>query len=131
WRNLPYLGLGAGAHGYAAGQRYANVLAPAAYIARLKSAERRPFPLSPAAAQNTLISTEDAMGETMLMGLRLVREGVSRATFRERFGVELAARYGREFERLAARRLVELTADRVRLTPHGRLLGNQVFMEFV
>ncbi len=107
------------------------MLAPAAYIARLKSAERRPFPLSPAAAQNTLISTEDAMGETMLMGLRLVREGVSRATFRERFGVELAARYGREFERLAARRLVELTADRVRLTPHGRLLGNQVFMEFV
>ncbi|HRE25055.1 MAG TPA: radical SAM family heme chaperone HemW, partial [Anaerolineales bacterium] len=34
WRNEPYLGFGAGAHGYAQGQRYANVLAPTAYIER-------------------------------------------------------------------------------------------------
>jgi oxygen-independent coproporphyrinogen-3 oxidase len=31
WRNQPYLGLGAGAHGWAGGVRTANVLAPAAY----------------------------------------------------------------------------------------------------
>jgi len=31
WRNLPYLGFGAGAHGYAADRRTANLLAPAAY----------------------------------------------------------------------------------------------------
>ena len=28
WRNLPYLGLGAGAHGYVAGFRTENVLSP-------------------------------------------------------------------------------------------------------
>lgn len=131
WRNLPYLGLGAGAHGYAAGQRYATVLAPAAYIARLQSDERRLFPLSPAAAQITPVSEADALSETMFMGLRLVREGVAGADFRARFGVELTARYGRELERLAARGLIEWTPERVRLTPAGRLLGNQVFLEFV
>ena len=32
WRNLPYLGFGAGAHGCAGGWRYSNVLSPRAYI---------------------------------------------------------------------------------------------------
>jgi oxygen-independent coproporphyrinogen-3 oxidase len=36
WRNLPYLGLGAGAHGYAAGFRTENLLSPLAYIQRFK-----------------------------------------------------------------------------------------------
>ena len=131
WRGRPYLGLGAGAHGYAAGQRYANVLAPAAYIARLTEPEPRPFPVSPAVAQITPVTAADAMGETMFMGLRLVREGVAAADFQARFGTTLEARYGRELQRLAARGLIEWTSERVRLTPAGRLLGNQVFMEFV
>ena len=35
WRGLPYLGLGAGAHGYANGYRYSNVLRIKTYIDRL------------------------------------------------------------------------------------------------
>ena len=35
WRLLPYLGFGAGAHGYAKGVRTANVLTPIAYIQRM------------------------------------------------------------------------------------------------
>ena len=34
WRGLPYLGLGAGAHGYAKGYRYSNVLRIKTYIER-------------------------------------------------------------------------------------------------
>lgn len=131
WRNDPYLGLGAGAHGYAAGQRYANVLAPAAYIARLGQPDARAYPLSPAASQATPVPPDEAMGETMFLGLRLVREGVSSAGFRERFGVDLWDRYGGVLERLRARGLIAAGPDRVTLTPAGRLLGNQVFVEFV
>ncbi len=36
WRGLPYLGLGAGAHGYANNYRYSNVLRIKAHIDRLK-----------------------------------------------------------------------------------------------
>ncbi len=38
WRNQPYLGLGAGAHGYAGGFRTVNALTPGAYIRRLEDA---------------------------------------------------------------------------------------------
>ena len=41
WRNEPYLGLGAGAHGMAAGYRYQVVRQPRAYIKRITNYELR------------------------------------------------------------------------------------------
>jgi oxygen-independent coproporphyrinogen-3 oxidase len=137
WRNQPYLGFGAGAHGCAAGWRYSNVLAPTAYIARVAagdeggSSRRRAFPFSPAAVETTAVSPETAMDETMMLGFRLVREGVRETEFQSRFGQSLEARYGRRLRRLAALGLVELDSGGVRLTSGGRLLGNRVFREFV
>lgn len=131
WRNQPYLGLGAGAHGYAENTRYSNVLAPAAYIQRFEKAEARPFPVSPALAQKTVLTEKDELGETMMMGLRLVQEGVAEVDFERRFGVGLAEKYPQEIKTLAARGLLEWNGERARLTKAGRLLGNQVFREFV
>lgn len=131
WRNREYLGFGAGAHGHAAGLRYANVLAPGAYIQRIESDERHPYPLSPAVSEYSRPGPMDAMGETMMMGMRLVREGVSNAEFERRFGVSLGARYPRELRSLQRRGLIEWDGERARLTRAGRLLGNQVFREFL
>ena len=137
WRNRPYLGFGAGAHGCASGWRYSNVLAPGAYIARLDSApagaghSRRLFPFSPATVNTIPVTSETAMDETMMLGLRLVGEGVGEADFSARYGQGIDARYARRLRRLTALGLVERTAERVRLTPPGRLLGNRVFREFV
>jgi oxygen-independent coproporphyrinogen-3 oxidase len=138
WRNLPYLGFGAGAHGCAASWRYSNVLAPAAYIERVSAgAERgpagagRPFPFSAATVEQSAVSAETAMDETMMLGLRLVREGVGEEMFRARFGQGLEVRYGRRLRRLAALGLIERDDAGVRLTQPGRLLGNRVFREFV
>ena len=72
-----------------------------------------------------------AMGETMMLGLRLVQEGVADARFRARFGVGLDETFGAEIAGLVRRGLLERLPDRVRLTPEGRLLGNQVFAEFL
>src|SRR5215217_7109356 len=51
WRGLPYLAFGAGAHGYANGYRYSNVLRIKSYIARFTSSQslisNLQFPLSP------------------------------------------------------------------------------------
>lgn len=138
WRNLPYAGLGAGAHGFLAGHRTANVLAPAAYIKRMREAAADPaaaaasgLPRTPATASAELVDARREMGETMMMGLRLVREGVSQDGFAQRFGSTLEQEYGRSITALQRRGLLETASGALRLTQQGRLLGNQVFMEFV
>jgi oxygen-independent coproporphyrinogen-3 oxidase len=131
WRNLPYLGLGAGAHGCALGWRYSNVLSPRAYVARIAAGLASDAPCSPAVAERTPITPPVVMDETMLLGLRLTREGIQRSLFRERFGEDPQVRYGPRLEGLEADGLVERGADILRLTERGRLLGNRVFEAFV
>jgi oxygen-independent coproporphyrinogen-3 oxidase len=67
----------------------------------------------------------------MILGLRLVQEGVRLTDFRERFGRELMDVYGREIEEMGQAGLLEVDGERVRLTARGRLLGNEVFQQFL
>jgi oxygen-independent coproporphyrinogen-3 oxidase len=154
WRNLPYLGFGAGAHGYAGGVRTANVLSPRAYIDRLgrgeAAAEALPealkdaspgasplqFPCTPATQTAQAIARAVEIGETMMMGLRLVQEGISARRFEARFGQTLEQVFGPQIERLVRMGLLEWVENEpdgtsLRLTPKGRLVGNQVFVEFI
>ena len=144
WRGLPYLGLGAGAHGYAGGVRTVNALRIATYVERMAESDwpftARPFPWTPATVSRKRILTGDEMSETMMMGLRLTEEGVSSRTFLERFGLGLPEMYAREIDLLVGQGLVEWckktpgegdSPDVLRLTRRGRLLGNQVFMQFL
>ncbi|HVN14269.1 MAG TPA: hypothetical protein VMT73_00890, partial [Anaerolineales bacterium] len=132
WRGLPYLGLGAGAHGYANGFRYSNVLRIKTYIERLNSPfSAQQFPLTPATVNQHHQTLKDDMSEYMMTGLRLTREGVSLDEFHQRFGQELQDVFGKEVELLIGRALLEQSGDTLRLTSHGRLLGNQVFMQFI
>ncbi len=131
WRNQPYLGFGAGAHGYAGGFRTANVLVPAAYIRRLQEGEALPFPRTPATVEAHAIDRPAEIGETMMMGLRLTREGVSDQDFTRRFGQSLSEVFGPQVNKFTGLKLLEWEGDRLRLTQRGRLLGNQVFMEFI
>jgi oxygen-independent coproporphyrinogen-3 oxidase len=142
WRNLPYLGFGAGAHGSAGGLRVANVLRIKTYIDRCHSLNPRPFPLSPATVNQQHISRRVEMQETLMLGLRLTDEGVPAQVFRRRFGQEMDEVFGGEIRELLDLGLLEWsdspllsgegTRGRVlRLTQHGRLLGNQAFMRFV
>ena len=131
WRNHPYLGFGAGAHGYAADYRTANVLRIGEYIGKVNRGNWQGFPFSPASASHTPIDRRTEMQETMMVGLRLVEEGVAGATFQERFGQSLEAAFGTEITGLIRLGLLEWAGGSLRLTRRGRLLGNQVFMRFV
>ena len=134
WRTLPYLGMGAGAHGFADGFRTSNVLAPAAYIQRFKQVGIFQFPRTAATATIEKIDEQRAMGEVMMMGLRLVKEGVARQSFSDRFRRGLDEVYGHQIEKLQNLGLLEsVNGDQnaIRLTQRGRLLGNQVFIEFI
>jgi oxygen-independent coproporphyrinogen-3 oxidase len=134
WRGLPYLGLGAGAHGFAAGVRTANVLAPSAYIQRCLNGQAQPFPRTPATQTFQQVSREAEIAETMMMGLRLTEEGVSEAAFQQRFGKRLEDIFNAQIKRLTGLGLIEWKGGSpraLRLTSRGRLLGNQVFVEFI
>ncbi len=123
WRNEPYLGFGAGAHSCCGGRRWANVVRPEEYLARLSEGRS-----AIAAAEE--IDPHLAMAETMILGLRLTA-GVSFDDFRQRFGCALEAVYGEVLTELAAMGLLELDGSAVQLTGRGRLLGNEVFERFL
>jgi oxygen-independent coproporphyrinogen III oxidase len=133
WLNLPYLGFGAGAHGCATGKRYANIRSVEKYIERMNTGGPRRFPLTPAVSRSTRRTREEEMRETMWLGLRLTEAGVSRAGFRRRFDLDFREIFRKEIDPTVAGGLLEWArdGDSLRLTPRGRLLGNQVFQLFV
>ncbi len=142
WRNLPYFGFGAGAHGYVNKTRYSNVLRIQTYIDRLsKDNLRASFPASAAAVSKQVVSDKQAMQEHMMMGLRLTQEGVDRNVFRVRFGCDLEDVFKNEITALMNYDLLEWgkiktsegskPSEVLRLTKQARLLGNQVFQYFV
>jgi oxygen-independent coproporphyrinogen-3 oxidase len=137
WHNQPYLGFGAGAHGFAACVRTANTLVPLAYIQRLQdcASGEMSFPNTPATQNAQNIDRKTEIGETMMMGLRLTQEGVSRRAFQARFGQDLQEVFTREIRDLVSFGLLEWSGvgkgQCLRLTQRGRLLGNQVFYRFI
>jgi oxygen-independent coproporphyrinogen-3 oxidase len=124
WRNEPYFGLGCGAHSSFGGRRYSNVRHPREYVERIRRSGE-------AVAEVEEIDRPLEMGETLMLGLRLIEEGVARARFKDRFGVELDEIYGATIARLVEQGLLEADSERIRLTAQGRLLGNRVFGEFL
>ena len=103
------------------------------YIDRLSNSsdDDIKFPLSPAAVNQHRNTARENMQETMLTGLRLTREGISATGFQNRYGTGLTSAFGKEIEKLTAVGLLEWSGDCLRLTVRGRLIGNQVFLEFV
>jgi len=132
WRNEAYLGLGAGAHSSWRERRWCNLPWPQDYVARMAEGDVGEAPWeSPVAIKVEAINERLAMGETMMLGLRLLKEGVPLARFAARFGRSLLDVYADELTSLQAEGLVERLSDRVRLARRGWLLGNQVFRCFL
>lgn len=133
WHNQPYLGFGAGAHGYHSGYRLINAAAIPAYIERCQMQPAETFPIGPATIQAIPIDRWTEIQETMMVGLRLTDEGVSAEAFQLRFGMSLTSLFGQDIDQLIQKKLLEWgsAGKQLRLSPRGRLLGNAVFRQFV
>lgn len=133
WRNQPYLGFGAGAYGTVQQRRWANVKRPQAYIKQVEQGRG----LGLARDEKTMepIDPPTAMIEQLLLGLRLVREGVSQPQFEARFGVSLTDLYAEAIDDGLNHNLLEWiqtpTGSRLRLTERGRFFANQVILKFM
>jgi oxygen-independent coproporphyrinogen-3 oxidase len=124
WRNEAYLGIGAGAHSWWNDRRWSNTARPSDYLAQVLAGQQP-------VANKEIISPELEMSETMIMGLRLLDEGVNYGRFRERFGIDPRISFSDEVKELVDLGLLQTDGGAVKLTARGRLLGNQVFLRFL
>lgn len=147
WRNLPYLGVGPGAHSCIGGWRFWNRDSPRGYIAEVEEwAAAEPSPLAATGAAGELtadwleragpvggwerIGPELAAAETMFLGLRLLA-GLDLAAASTRLGVDLAAKYRTPIAELLDLGLLERRGNTLRLTSDAYLIANQVFTRFM
>ena len=105
WQREPYLGLGADAHSFDGNWRWSNVESAADYVEQPAVKER---------------SAADPLAEKYFLGLRL-SEGIPDGPGPFDSAIERHVRDG----------LLERAGGRLRLTPRGVMLSNEVFAEFV
>ena len=77
------------------------------------------------------MTEEDDLYETIIMGLRLTKEGINRARFRQRFGRDFLELFAGPAERMSCGGLLNVTSEHIRLSQDGLLLSNGVIRAFV
>ncbi|NMB61008.1 MAG: radical SAM family heme chaperone HemW [Chloroflexi bacterium] len=136
WRNSSYLGLGVAAHSHLHGWRWANPLSITEYlnaIAAVDNHDKLVFPF-PWMEEGHALTPADEMGESAMLGLRLVEEGLRADLFYEKFEKSLFDVYEEQIAELVHLGLLEVIEEvprAIRLTRRGKLVGNQVFQRFL
>jgi len=109
WRREAYVGFGSDAHSFDGQARWQNPESAADYAelgaSRIDSVEA------------------DAVEEKFFVGLRMT-EGVAA-------GEADWARFGGVFERFLSEGMLERAGERLRLTPRGIMVSNEIFQEFI
>jgi oxygen-independent coproporphyrinogen-3 oxidase len=126
WDGSDYLGIGAGAHSFAAtpapGQRLVNERLPARYVAAVVAT-------GTAVANEERLTEAQARAEFCFTGLRQLA-GVDTAAFRQRFGCDVEAAFP-AIAHLVADDLVQRAGGRLRLTPRGLRFADTVAAKFL
>ena len=123
WRNADWLAFGPGAHGHLAGMRYHHILAPTTYIKRINAGQ--------STIKQETLDLRGQAGETMMLGLRMLHEGIDIARFRDRYGELPEHFFASELDWLANNGLIERDTARIILTERAVPVANEVFVKFV
>lgn len=113
WRREPYAGFGSDAHSFDGVTRRQNVETAREYVERWQRGE----------SVHAGETAADAVEEKFFVGLRL-SEGVAPDASDWR-------RFGPAFERFLSHGLMERAGKRLRLTPRGIMVSNEIFQEFI
>ena len=146
WTRENYLGLGLGASSLVENVRYTNTRqlyeygefcdhlqekSPAEFLKDGEHAVPEDLWIGSCVQEQAQILTrKEQMEEFMFLGLRLT-EGVSFARFRQRFGKEMDAVYGKELQELTELGLLLRDESGVRLSRRGIDVSNAVFERFL
>jgi len=121
WNRGEYLGVGAGAHSLIGRRRFWNIARPDYYV---KNAH------NPTAGEENVSNIKKALGESLMLGLRL-REGVSLSYLAKECGGDPEEYFSGLFSALEDQGLTERKNKFIRLTQRGTLLANQVLVKFL
>lgn len=119
WKNDPYLGLGAGAHGRLENDRYQN----------LRSVKKYTDTMLEKGLEVREIYPYQAIHDTLLMGLRM-KDGVDLIQFKKRFNIDVFKRF-KGLERSLEDGLIEVDNNYLKLTERGFYLANEVLIHFI
>jgi oxygen-independent coproporphyrinogen-3 oxidase len=124
WNGADYIGIGPSAHSYLSrgwGRRWWNIPGPYEYMERVEKGE------SPVEAAEALTRT-DAMLEAVMLGLRMVEEGLKGGPFTKRFGLSpVEAFIG--WDGLITDGLVDKRGQDLVLTEKGLLFLNEILLK--
>ena len=126
WDLSDYLGLGASAHSFLQGRRFASVSDALAYVQAVENGE------SPVSWHHEN-SRRDSITDYTFTALRR-REGIGKMDFAKRFGEEfwdIFAGRGEEFRQFAQRGEVEEDEDGIRITEAGMDVANRIIEIFL
>lgn len=123
WEDGEWVGFGCGAHSTRAGARWHNVAGVDDYIQRVAAGG------DPIEARHRL-SREVQLQDAMVTGLRLTG-GVDLTLMGQRYGADLAERYGAAVGPFVEAGALVLERGRLRLTPSGMLVANEVMAVFL
>jgi oxygen-independent coproporphyrinogen-3 oxidase len=151
WRNGQWLGLGPGAHSHWGGNekwemghgvsfRFADVYSPRRYIGLVNEtasvgidASAAPREVLRQMRQVTYVEEqppEAALADAAILGLRL-NEGLDIGELDRRYGASTRGTYDPVLSEMSEAGLLECETGRLRLTPRGRLLANEVFVRLL
>jgi len=116
WNNKEYIGIGAGAASYMDGVRRKNIGSVDGYICAITSG-------NDVSVESEVIGESTHAAEEMILKLRTV-EGI-------KLRHDIKRRYGAAIKSLSDRKLLNCDGSVIRLTRQGKLLANQVMLEFV
>ncbi len=123
WKNTNTLGLGAGASSYMNGTRFKNINLPAHYIRQVVDKQT-------AVEHSETLEPRQAMGETILLGLRLLK-GINIDKFEKRFHISFKNIFGNIISALKEQELITVEGDYLRLSKKGLFLADSVILEFI
>ena len=123
WTRQPYLGFGVDAHSMLHSADHGSAV-------RFSNPDSLEKYLSGAIKARTPVSSEEALQEAFFLGLRL-NKGVDIRRLSQEFGRNQVNAYNDIISELTDGGLLETDAARIRLTPRGRMLSNEVFERFI
>lgn len=123
WQDIPYIGIGSGAHSYWQNTRYQNSADIPTYIEEMQQE------IFQSHVEENL-DEKAHMEEYSFLALR-TSTGISAQYFFETFGKNIYDVYGKTIDSLCEEKLLHKEGNHISLTALGMKYGNQVFAEFL
>ena len=124
WNRGEYIGAGTGASSYLGGRRYNNTSSLDKYLEEALAGKTISI------ENDEIISPELASAEAAILSLRL-DEGIDMEKYNRDYCTDILSVYNKQITELEGYGLIQNDGVYIKLTPRGRLLGNEVFWRFL